>query len=300
MVTGTGTLAPLVWPGIKSVWGMEYKQYPALYSQFFTKDKSTQTFERMQGVTSLPLAGIKEEGGDLPFVGISQAFQRDYMNVTYAIGTVVTREMMEDEKYGVIKKLPKLLAQSMYQTEETVAHNVLNNGFTAQGDEPDGVAIFSTAHPLAGQDGGTEQNTLTTTADLNQSSLEQALIDISDFVDEQGLKLRCYAKTLLVSTADQWVAEKILKTKLEVGSADNTINPMSNQGLKLVVSPYLTDNDAWFLITDCPDGLTFLTRREADVDRDNDFDSHNLKFSTSKRFSVGVTNFRGVFGVAGT
>lgn len=299
MVTGTGTLATLVWPGIKSVYGIEYKQYPALYSQFFTKEKSTQTFERMQGVTSLPLAGIKEEGGDLPFVGISQAFQKDYTNVTYAIGTVVTREMMEDEKYGVIKKLPKLLAQSMYQTEETIAHNVLNNGFTTE-ESADGSTVFSTTHPLAGQAGGTEQNTLTTAADLNQSSLEQALIDISDLVDDQSLKLRCYAKTLVVPTASQWIAEKILKTNKEVGSADNTMNPMSNQNIKLVVSPYLTDNDAWFLVTDCPEGLTFFTRREADVDRDNDFDSHNLKFSSSKRYSVGVTNFRGVYGVAGT
>ena len=296
--TGRGNLPELVWPGIKSIWGMEYNDYKPLYNQFYTKQKSTLAFEKFQGVTSLPLAGIKEEGGDLPFVGINQGFTREFINVTYAIGTTVTREMMEDDQYGVINKLPKLLAKSMYQTEETVAHNVVNNGHTAQGDESDGVAIFSTAHPLAGQNGGTASNTLAIAADLNQTSLEQACIDIMDFVDDQQLKIKAYGKTLLVPTALSYVAQKILETKAEVGSADNTMNPMYGK-MNLVISPYLTDNDQWTIITDQDDGFTFLTRREADVERDNDFDTHNLKFSTSKRYQVGLINWRGTYGSPG-
>jgi len=299
MATGRGNLPALVWPGIKSIWGMEYNDYKPLYNQFYTKQKATLAFEKIQGVTSLPLAGVKEEGGDLPFVHIGQGFVREYMMVTYAVGTTVTREMMEDDKYNVISKLPKLLAKSMYQTEETVAHNVVNNGHTAQGDESDGVAIFSALHPLASQNGGTASNVLATAADLTQTALEQACIDISNFVDDQQLKIRCYPKKLLVPVELQFVAEKILKTKYEVGSGDNTMNPMYGK-VELVFSPYLTDTNQWSIITDCDDGFTFLTRREADVERDNDFDTHNLKFSTSKRYQVGLTNWRGTYGSPGS
>lgn len=297
--TGRGNLPALVWPGIKEIWGMEYMDYKPLYNQFYTKKKATLAFEKEQGVTSLPLAGIKDEGSDLAFVHLNQGFVREYTMVTYAVGTTVTREMMEDDLYGVINKLPKLLAKSMYQTEETVAHNVVNNGHTAQGDEADGVAIFATNHPLVGQAGGTSSNTLQTASDLNQTALEQACIDISDFVDDQSLKIRCYAKKLVVPTALQFVAEKILQTKQEVGSGDNTMNPMYGK-MSLLWSPYLTDNDQWTIITDCDDGFTFYTRREADVERDNDFDTQNLKFSTSKRYQVGLTNWRGTYGSPGS
>lgn len=298
MATGRGNLSALVWPGIKAIWGQEYNDYPMLYSQFYEKKTSTQAFERMQGVTSLPLAGIKEEGGDLPFVHMSQAYQRDFMMVTYAVGTTVTREMMEDDKYGIINKLPKLLAKSMYQTEETVAHNVVNNGFTAQGNEADGVAIYSASHPLAGQAGGTQSNTLTVASDLNQTAIEQALIDISDFVDDNSLKINVHAKKILVPTALTFVAEKIFGSSKEAFSSDNTMNPIYNK-LQVIVSPYVTDSDSWYIMTDCDDGYTFFTRRAADVEKDNDFDSHNLKFSTSKRYQVGLTNFRATYGSPG-
>ncbi len=299
MATGRGNLPALMWPGIKTIWGMEYNDYKPLYSQFYTKKKATLAFEKEQGMLSLPLAGIKEEGSDLVFVHTGQGYVREYTMVTYAVGSTVTREVMEDDQYSQIKKIPKLLAKSMYQTEETVAFNVINNGHTAQGNEADGVAIFSTDHPLAGQNGGTEQNTLTTTSDLNQTAVEQALIDIGDFVDDQQLKIRVHATKIIVPTALQFVAEKIFGTNKEVGSSDNTMNPMYNK-LQVIVSPYLTDSDAWTIITDCDNGFTFWTRREADIGRDNDFDSHNLKFSTSKRYQVGLTNFRGTYGVPGS
>lgn len=297
MTTSTARLPELFWPGIMDIWGATYNEWESVAQKVFDSKKSDKKFEKEQGITGLALAAIKEEGGDIFYDEIAQGLQKEYVMVTYALGSSVTREAMEDEQYGQINNIPMFLARSMRQTEETVAANIFNNAFTSTTGNPDGVYLCATNHPLV--HGGTFSNTLQTAADLTQASLEQAMIDISDIVDDRNLPINLRATLLVVPTALQYQAQKILKTSQEVGSADNTINPM--QGVVTSkVWPFLTDSDAWFLKTDVPNGLTFFNRRPAEIRRENEFDTENLKFKTSRRFDVGCTNPRGVYGSSGT
>lgn len=190
-----------------------------------------------------------------------------------------------------------MLARSMRQTEETIAFNHLNRAFNVAYTGADGATLCNATHNLVG--GGSFRNQLSTTADLTQTSLEQALQDVMDFVDDQSLKLRAMPKALVVSTQTNFTAQKLLETSAVVGSADNDKNPIPGVGMDLVVSPYLTDTDAWFITTDCPNGLSWYNRRSAEIVRDNEFDTQNLKFATTARFSSGWTDPRGVFGSAG-
>lgn len=295
--TGTGNFAELLWPGIMDIFGETYDNWNPLYKQFFDTRMSDKAFEKAQGVTTLPLAGIKTEGSNINYVGPRQGPQKEYVNVTYALGADVTLEMYEDDQYDYINDLPAMLAESMQVTEETIAHNVLNNGFSTQ-TSADGLSVFNASHPDFGEIGGTQRNTPATQADLTQASLEQALIDISDWNDDQGKPKRAMATTLIVPTALQFTAQKILETAYEVNTNNNTINPVQGK-VKLVVTPYLTDNDAWFLVTNVRKGLTWFDRRSATIGRENEFDTDNLKFKVSRRFSTGVTDWRGVYGTSG-
>lgn len=297
----TGNFPELLWGGIAKIWGISYNEYPAIYSQFFEKESSDKAFEKEQQITGFPLAGIKEQGDEVPFSQMYQGGQKEYRHLTYAIGASVTREMVEDDQYGVIRKIPKLLARSLREVEEVTTHSVLNNGFTAPSSggtqTVDALALFTTAHTLL--NGTTGSNTLTTAADLTQTSLETALQAIMDMTDDQGLKMAAKPKTLIVPTNYNFLARKILETQEVVGSNNNDKNIVANMNLKLVVSPYITDSDSWYIVTDVPNGLKFYTRREAELDRDNDFGTDNLKIKTSKRYSYGITDWRGVYGVPG-
>ncbi|MCB7127949.1 MAG: Mu-like prophage major head subunit gpT family protein [Candidatus Brocadiales bacterium] len=297
MAVSTGNFAELLWPGIEVIFGNTYNDYEALYPKVFEKKKSTLAFEKNQGVTGLPLAGIKNQGNSIPSIDPQQGFQKEYVNITYAIGSSITRELYEDDQYSYIKTIPTLLARSLYQTEETTAFNVLNNGFNSSITGADGIELFSTAH--LNVDGSTFSNRLATDSDLTQTSLETALQDLLDFVDDQSLKIRVQPKCLVVPTASNFRARKLLESSYVVGKADNDINPVQGLFQDLVVSPYLTDNDAWFIITDVPNGLTFYTRREVDLDKDNEFATQNLLFSATKRWSVSWTDPRGAFGTPG-
>ena len=296
MTTASGNFAELLWPGIATIFGDEYNQYEPLYKKIFEMKNSDKAFEKEQGVTGLPLAAIKEQGKAATFVDPNQGFQKEYVNVTYGLGATVTREMYEDDMYGYINTLPKMLARSLYQTEETVHFNVLNNGFSTE-LTADGQTVFNASHNLVG--GGTFRNQLATAADLTQTSLEQATQDLLDFVDDQSLKIRVMPKCLVVPTALNHTARKILETHYVTGSADNDINPVYGLFMDLVVSPWLTDSDAWFIVTDCPNGLTCFVRRDSEITRDNEFATENLQFKTTRRWSQGVTDPRGVFGTAG-
>ena len=295
MTVATGNFAELLWPGIASIWGRDYNDYAPLYTQFFAVKNSDRAFEKEQGVTGLPLAAVKDQGSPIPFLDPYQGFQKEYINLTYGLGASVTREMYEDDQYNYINGIPSMLARSMRQTEETIATNVLNNAFgTAL--SADGASIINATHSLIG--GGTMANTPTVAADLTMASLEQAFTDIMNFVDDQGLTIMVRPTKLVVPTATWAIAEKILGTDRAVGSADNDINVVRSK-VSTVVTPYITDNDSWFVITDVPNGLTFYNRRAAEINRDNDFETQNLKFSTTRRFSVGCTDYRGVYGTAG-
>jgi len=297
MTISTGAFAELLWPGIREIWGNKYTDWPSLYTQIFEVKKSDKAFEKEQGVTGLPLASIKDQGSPIPFVDPFQGFQREYVNTTYAIGASVTREMYDDAQYNYINSLPEMLARSMRQTEETTHFNILNNGFSSTTGTSDGVSIINASHPMVG--GGTAlRNQPATASDLTMTSLETAFTDIMDFYDDQLLKIRVMPKFLVVPTALWAVGEKVLGTDRVVGSADNDINVVRGK-VKLIVSPWLTDTDAWFVVTDAMHGLTSYTRREAEIDRDNDFDTQNLKFSATRRWSQGLTDFRGIYGSAG-
>jgi hypothetical protein len=297
MTTSTSKYPELLWPGIRKIWGDTYADWPAIYTQFFEVRSSDMAWEKDQGVTGLPLAGVKDQGSPIAYVDPYQGYQKEYVHLTYALGAAVTREMWEDEQYGVIKKLPQYLARSMRQTEEFTHHNTLNNAFTA-GDwaGPDGVALCASNHPNVVA--GTQANIPDTASDLTMTSLEQAFTDIMDYVDDQQLKIFIRPVKLIVPTALWAVTEKILGTDRAVGSADNDINVVRGD-VSNVVSPWLTDPDAWFVKTNAENCLTSYVRREAEIDRDNDFDTQNLKFITSKRWSYGFTDWKGIYGSAG-
>jgi hypothetical protein len=295
----TGFAPELLYPGLAEIWGTTYKQYPKMYPKFMETKSSSKRFEKEQGMTGFTLASVKDEGDSVDFARMTQGFQKEYNHTTYGLGAIVTREMMEDDQYNIISSIPRLLAEAMVRTEETQATAVLNNGFDTAFTGADGQALFSTAHPNAGSAGGTQSNTPTTASDLTQTSLEAAIIAIMDFRDENSNRIMINPKTLIVSRSDFFNATKILETKYKVGAADNDVNVVSNMNLELVVTNYLTDQDAWFLKTDAINGLTFYTRRGADIERDNDISTQNLAIVTTMRFDTGFTDWRGCYGNPG-
>lgn len=301
MTVASGNFAELLWPGIASLWAESYNDYEPLYAKCFSVKDSNKRFEKEQGVTGLPLAGVKDEGNAIPYVDPFQGYQKEYVNVTYAIGSSVTREMYEDDMYGYINTIPGMLARSMRQTEETTSANVLNNGFTATVTGADGVSLFNASHPLVG--GGTFRNQLATAADLTQTSLEQALQDVRDpavmAVDDQSLKILIQPRCLVVHPQNQFRAHKLLQSTYVTQSANNDVNPLVGLFTDLVVNPYLTDADAWYITTDVPNGLTWYWRRRAEMGRDNEFDTENLKFKNTGRWSVSWTDGRGAYATPG-
>jgi len=297
MTTGTGAFPELLWPGIADLWGESYNDYEALYAKIFEMRDSDKRFEKMQNVTGLGLAAVKDEGSSIPYEDPFEGPQEEFVNSTYALGSIVTREMYEDDMYSFINDIPTMLSRSLWQTKETIAFNHLNRAFNASYTGADGVSLCNASHSLVG--GGTYRNQLNTAADLSQTSLETGTQDLMDFVDEQSLKIRVMPKCLVVPTAMNHTALKLIESDLVVGSADNDPNTTKGLFQDLIVSPYLTDTDAWFIITDVPHGLMWFTRRAAELVRDNEFDTQNLKFATTERFSSGWSDPRGVFGTPG-
>lgn len=296
-VTTTGNFADLLWPGLADIFGNKYNDFQKVWPKVFETRQSSRAYEKEQGVTGVGLAAVKEQGAPVQFTGPMQGFPKEYVNTTYGLGAVVTREMYEDDQYNYINSIPAMLARSMVQTEETVTSNHFNNGFTAGFNGGDGVSLFNASHPLMGT-GSTFRNQPSTAADLTQTSLEQAFIDIGAWVDDMGLKIMVKPKLLLVPNDLRFTAQKILRTERVVDSADNTINPMSN-ALPFEVWLFLNDPDAWFILTDCPNGMTFYQRRAVQPERDNEFSTQNLQFLTTERFSSGWTDPRGAYGSVG-
>lgn len=297
MTVASGNFPELLWPGLKKIFGDSYGKFPVVYKKIFTIDTSKLVLEKDQGVTSLGLAGIKEQGDSIPYTDPGQGFQKEYVHTVYGLGASVTKEMWSDEQYRYIKRIPKFLAESMGHTEETVHATVLNNAFTTE-TTADGVSLINASHPNA-VGAGTQSNQPSTAADLTQTSLEQAFIDIMGYTDDQGKRIMVQPKKLIVPRQLRFVAEKILQTKNEVGSADNTVNPM-NGALELVTWVYLTDADAWYVQTDQNDaGLTSYTRWDTEAERDNEFDTKNLKFSVTRRWSQGATDWRCMYASPG-
>jgi len=304
MVISTGAFSEDLWPGILKWFGDSYEEWPSIWDKLVEVYPSDKAFEKFQGVTGYGLAGVKDQGGMIPYRDKYQGFPREIINVTYGIGSTITYEMMRYDQYNLFKKIPTELAKSVRQTEETIVGNLLNNSFTGAANPTltaDGVSLINSAHLLVASTGQTVRNTPSTAADLSQTALEQARIDVSNFLDDQGLPVVVTAKKLIVPTASVNLAEKILGTEYELDTANNTINPISSarQPLELIVSPWLTDADAWWLKTSQEDGLVFTEVDPVMLDRDNDFDTKNLKFSAMRLFGVGAVEWRGYYGSPG-
>lgn len=298
MPINTGNFGELLEPGLRVVYGDAYNNYQEEYSRVFDVKTSSQANEEDLSITGFGPTVVKSEGGSVSYDIAYQGYKKTYTHVTYGLGFIVTREMVEDDLYRKIVAMPQALAKSVRDSVELLAANIFNNGFTGN-DQSDGKDLFDTSRPLVG--GGTWQNKPTTAADLSVTSLEQAFIDIADYVNDRGLKIFAQPKTLIVPKEEAWQAQIILNSMQMPGTTNNDINPARNVFPGgVVVMHWLTDTNAWFIKTDVPNGLTFFWRRKPEFTRDNDFDSENAKFKTTYRCSVGSTDPRGCYGNSGS
>lgn len=295
MPSGTSNFADLLAPGFRSIFMDKFAQYPEEYSQVFNVLSSNRNFEDDSYISGFGLAPIKRQGESISFADPKQGFDQRYIHDTYGLGFIVTRELVEDDLYGKIKRMPNSLARSMRGTVETTAANVLNRAFNASFTGADGKEMLATDHPLLG--GGTQKNELTTAADLSATSFEQALIDIADTTDDEGMLLALQPKKLIVPTELDWTASRLLDSSLDPESANNAVNPGKGR-LPYMVYHFLTDADAWFILSEDHE-LNFFWRRRPDFEKDNDFATEDARFRATMRFSAGHSLPWGIFGSPG-
>ena len=297
----TGSFAKLLWPGINKVYGDSYKEHPVEWNKIFTMEKSTKHHEEDLLFSGFGLMVLKPEGTAVSYDSARQGFTTRYTHDEYGLGFVITRNMYEDDQYGVIgSKKARALGKSVRQTKETLAANVLNRAQNASYTGSDGIVLASTAH--LNVSGGTFQNTLTNQADLSEAVLEQAAIDIGNWTDDRGLALSARIKRLIVPVENMFNACRIYKTPKATGGADNDVNAtyeMGTMGEGYFVNHYLTDTDSWHLITDVTDGLKFFERRAEEFTTDNDFGTENAMFKATWRGVFGWSDPKGVYSVNG-
>jgi hypothetical protein len=286
----------LLWPGIRTIYGLQYREFPEEYSQIFNVESSSMAFEESLLLTGFGQVPEKSVGGSVTYNEPKQGWKHRITHTTYGLGFIVASELVEDDQYGKIRQYPKALARSVRQTIETIAANVLNRAFNNSYTGGDGLELCSDAHLLKG--GGTWQNEPSSAADLDETSLEQAFIDIDGWVDDEGLKVNANPKKMIVAVNNVWNSTKLLDSQQTPFDANNSVNP-ANKIVPWMKSSYLDDPDAWFLTTDVMNGLVFYWRRKPAFTRDNDFDSENAKFKTVFRMSVGWDDPRGVYGSPG-
>lgn len=300
----TSNFAKDLVPGVKTWFGQKYKEYPIEYLEIFEKMGSTKAFEEEVGVTGFGLAAIKTEGSGVAYDEQEQGFVSRYTHVTYGLGFIITREMYEDGiAVTVALRRASALAFSIRQTKEMIGANVLNRAFNSSytmGTGSDGKELCATDHP--NKSGGTWRNELATAADLSEAALEQACIDISAFTTDRGLSIAIMPQKLIIPSALEFDAFRILESIGQSGTANNDINALRAskkfpQGVK--VNHYLSDADAWFIGTNCPDGMKYMERRADAFGTENDFDTENAKFKATFRGSFGWSDPRGIFGSPG-
>jgi len=295
----SSSFAKALFPGVSKWYGKAYNEYEMQYTALFDTMNSKRSYEEMVGVSSFGLAQVKPEGQGIAYDDETQAFITRYSHVVYALGFIITREMMEDDLYNIVgQRRAQGLAFSMRQTKEIVGANVYNRAFNSAFTGGDGVSMINAAHPNFA--GGTQSNTLSVAADLSEASMEQAFIDIQRWTNDRGLRIALMPKKLIIPTEQQWEAERLFKTPYRVGGNQNDINTMYGKfGDGIYVNQYLTDTDAWFIRTNAMDGPTHMIRRGADFSIDNDFDTENAKYKATERYSFGWTDWRGVYGSPG-
>ncbi len=289
-------------PGLNALFGLQYATYGEEHKEIYETEKSERSFEEETKLSGFSAAPVKNEGSAIAYDNAQEAFTARYNHETIALGFSITEEAVEDNLYDSLSaRYTKGLARAMAYTKQVKAASVLNNGFTggvyAGGD---GVALFSTAHPLVS--GGTNSNRPSTNSDLNETSLENAVIQIAAWTDERGLLIAAKPRKLVVPPALQFVATRLLETNLRVGTADNDINALKNNGSipeGYTVNHYLTDTNAWFLCTDVPNGLKHFVRTPLSTGMDGDFDTGNVRYKSRERYSFGVSDPLGIFGSPG-
>ena len=287
-------------PGLNALFGLEYNRYDNEHAEIFVTETSDRAFEEEVMLSGFGTAATKAEGAMVTMDQATEAYTSRYTHNTVALGFAITEEAIEDNLYDRLAgRYTRALARSMAQSKQITAANVLNNGFdTANGG--DGKALMTTDHPLA--NGGTFRNELSTASDLSETSLEQSLIDIAAFVDERGLKIALQGRKLIIPKELQFTAERIMKSPLRVGTADNDINAMANMGMipeGYRVNHFLTDTDAFFIMSDAPNGLKHFVRSPIKTAIEGDFDTGNVRFKARERYSFGFSDPRGIFGSPG-
>lgn len=288
-------------PGLNALFGLEYQKYENEHEMIYETETSERSFEEEQALSGFAAAPVKSEGAAMSFDSAQEAYTARYNHETIVLGFSITEEAMEDNLYDSLSaRYTKALARSMAYTKQVKAAAWLNGGFTSSYQSGDGVSLFSSSHPLVS--GGTNSNTLATAADLNETSLEQAIIDIAAFTDQRGLLISARPQTLIVPPALMFTANRLLETQQRVGTADNDINAIRNMGAipgGYGVNHYLTDTDAWFLTTDVPNGMKMFQRVAMSTSMDGDFVTGNVRYKCRERYSFGVSDPLGIYGSPG-
>jgi hypothetical protein len=289
-------------PGLNALFGLEYATYGEEHKEIFETEASERSFEEETKLSGFSAAPVKNEGSSIAYDNGQEAWTARYTHETIALGFSLTEEAVEDNLYDSLSaRYTKALARAMAYTKQVKAANVLNNGFTAGYTGGDGKTLFATDHPLVS--GGTNSNTPATQADLNETSLENAVIQIAAWTDERGLLIAAKPTKLIVPPSLQFVATRLLETELRVGTADNDINAIKNNGSipgGYTVNNYLTDNNAWFLCTDVPNGMKHFVRTPMSTGMDGDFDTGNVRYKARERYSFGFSDPLGMFGSQGS
>jgi hypothetical protein len=289
-------------PGLNALFGLEYAKYGEEHKEIYETETSERSFEEETKLSGFSAAPVKNEGSAIQYDNAQEAWTARYTHETIAMGFSITEEAVEDNLYDSLSsRYTKALARGMAYTKQVKAAYVLNNAFTGGPTYGDGVVLCSTAHPLVS--GGTNSNTPSTPADLNETSLENAVIQIAAWTDERGLLIAAKPKKLIVPPSLMFVATRLLETELRVGTTDNDINALKNNGSipeGYTVNHFLTDTNAWFLLTDVPNGLKHFVRTPMSTGMDGDFDTGNVRYKARERYSFGVSDPLGIFGSPGS
>jgi len=302
MAISRGQLVKELEPGLNALFGLEYKRYENQHAEIYVTETSDRAFEEEVMLSGFANAAVKPEGSAVTFDNAQETYTARYTMETIALAFAITEEAIEDNLYDrLASRYTKALARSMANTKQIKAVDPLINGLpqTASFTSGDGSALFATNHPTIA---GTVSNTLTTQADLNETSLEQALIDIAAMTDERGLKIAARGMKMIVPPANQFNAERLMKSQGRTGTADNDINAIVSMGMVpqgYRVNNFLTDADSWYLITDVPNGMKYFERTPIKTAMEGDFDTGNVRYKARERYRFGVSDYRGAFGVQG-
>jgi hypothetical protein len=299
MAISRGQLVKELEPGLNALFGLEYKRYENQHAEIYTSESSDRAFEEEVMLSGFANAQVKPEGSGVTFDNAQETYTARYTHETVALAFSITEEAIEDNLYDrLASRYTKALARSMANTKQVKAVNPLINGFGTF-TSGDGVALFSASHPTIA---GTVSNTLATAADLNETSLEQSLIDIAAMTDERGLKIAARGVKMIVPPELQFTAERLMKSQGRVGTADNDINAIVSMGMVpqgYRVNNFLTDPDAFYIITDVPNGMKYFDRASIKTAMEGDFDTGNVRYKARERYSFGVSDYRGIFASPG-